>query len=208
MKKVCFYFWNFIICCVFGFIMETLWCILKNRKYESRKGLLYGPFIPIYGIAGMVLAIVITELDISALYLIFMLGFVISTVIEYIASYLQEKIFNSKSWDYSNFPLNLGGRINLLYSILFGLASLIWYISCYELSIKLFNKINYGLMEGVSILLFIFMLYNILISCIAVYRTKERRNKIERTGRFWQYIDRKYPDEKVLKVYANMDFIK
>lgn len=208
MKKVCFYFWNFIICCVFGFIMETLWCILKNRKYESRKGLLYGPFIPIYGIAGMVLAIVITELDISALYLIFMLGFVISTVIEYIASYLQEKIFNSKSWDYSNFPLNLGGRINLLYSILFGLASLIWYISCYELSIKLFNKINYGLMEGVSILLFIFMLYNILISCIAMYRTKERRNKIERTGRFWQYIDRKYPDEKVLKVYANMDFIK
>lgn len=89
--------------------METLWCILKNRKYESRKGLLYGPFIPICGIAGMVLAIVITELDISALSLIFMLGFVISTVIKYIAGYLQEKFFNSKSWDYSNFPLNLGG---------------------------------------------------------------------------------------------------
>lgn len=207
MGKIYFYFWNFIICSILGYILETIWCIIRIKKYESRKGLLYGPFIPIYGIAGMLLAIFITEFNINHKFLIFVIGVIISTIIEYVSSYLQEKIFDSKSWDYSHFRFNIGGRVNLQFSIFFGIAALIWYISCYELTIKIFNSINYSLLEITSIMLIIFMLYDIVISSLAVYRTKERRNKKIRNGRFWNYIDKKYPDDKVLKVYANIKFI-
>ena len=207
MRKIYFYFWNFVICSILGFIIETIWCIIRNKKFESRKGLLYGPFIPIYGIAGMILAILITELNIERKLIIFLLGVSVSTIIEYVASYLQEKVFGSKSWDYSHFRFNIKGRVNLQFSIFFGFAILLWYLSCYELTIKLFNIINYNAIEFISTLFILFMIYNIIISTIAVYRTKERVNKIERNSKFWNYIDKKYPNNKVLKVYANMKFI-
>jgi len=119
----------------------------------------------------------------------------------------KKKIFNSKWWDYSHFRFNISGRVNLQLSMFFVIVALAWYIFYYELTIKIFNSINYSLLETISIILIIFMLYDIFISSMAVYRTKERRKKIIRNGKFWKYIDKKYPDDKVLKVYANIKFI-
>ncbi|MBO5121369.1 MAG: hypothetical protein J6C28_06770 [Bacilli bacterium] len=47
------YLWLFIFGSFFGFVIETIWCLIRWRKLESRKGLIYGHFIPIYGIAGV-----------------------------------------------------------------------------------------------------------------------------------------------------------
>lgn len=38
--------WIFVIGCIIGFIVETLWCYARWGKIESRKGLIYGPFTP------------------------------------------------------------------------------------------------------------------------------------------------------------------
>lgn len=207
LKKICFYFLNFVICSIFGCIIETIWCILKNKRYESRKGLLYGPFIPIYGLAGMILAILIAEFNIKNIVLVFFIGVIVSTIIEFLSSYLQEKIFHSKSWDYSNFPCNLNGRVNLIYSILFGIVAVLWYVLCYEFSLKIFNNIEFEIIKIISLLLFMFIIFDMAISFLVVYRVKMRRSAVIKTNNFWKYIDKKYPDEKVLKAYANMEFM-
>jgi len=46
-----------------------------------------------------------------------------------------------------------------------------------------------------------------ILSFIVVYRAKMRRSAIIRNNKFWKYIDKKYPDERILKAYSNMEFM-
>ena len=205
MKAVVCYFWLFILSCFLGFIIETIWCFIKNGKFESRKGLIYEPFIPIYGITGVLIVLVVKFLNLKENYEIFIVGFFISTIIEYISSFLQEKIFATKSWDYTKYPLNLQGRVNLIYSCLFGLITTLIYRLFLLPFLTLFAKIKIKFfLIFITILELIFLLFDISISSIAVYRMKERRNNIKRNGKFWSFLDRKYNDKYLKKVYANM----
>ncbi|MBQ9833992.1 MAG: putative ABC transporter permease [Bacilli bacterium] len=209
MKILLCYFWIFILGNFLGFIIETVWCFIKNGRLESRKGLIYEPFIPIYGVTGVLIVLVIHLLKISQIYEIFMVGVLISTIIEYISSFLQEKIFATKSWDYTKFPINLNGRVNLIYSILFGLVTTMAYKLFLLPFITFFAKIKVKLfLIVISVGELIFLLYDIIISFIAVYRMKERRNNITRNNKFWTYIDNKYNDNYLKKVYSNMVPIK
>ena len=56
-KKITFHdvFWYFIIFSIIGLIVEMLFCYVTTGQIESRKGLIWGPFCPIYGVGGAVL---------------------------------------------------------------------------------------------------------------------------------------------------------
>ena len=49
--------WIFIIGCIIGFVVETIWCYVQYGHFESRKGLIYGPFSPVYGFGGVLLTL-------------------------------------------------------------------------------------------------------------------------------------------------------
>lgn len=209
MNKILCYFWIYAITSFLGFIFESIWCFIRYGKIENRKGLICEMSIPIYGISGVLIMIFINKYNLFKSIYVFLIGFVISSVIEFLASLLQEKIFETKSWDYSKIPLNIGGRINLVYSVMFGLVTLLSYEMIIIPYMNIFNKLNINsLFIIISILLFIFIIYDIFISVIAVYRMKERRKNIKRESRFWNYIDNKYTDEYLNKVYANMVNVK
>ena len=199
--KIISYFWLFLIGSFVGFIMETIWCLLKNKRFEWR---IYEPIIPIYGLAGLIILLVCNYLKVKSSFAIFLVGFVVSTVVEYVASFIQEKLFGTISWDYSEFPLNLGGRVNFLYSILFGLAATISYKSILFPINEYFLSIN---LTSTVITLFIisvaFFINDVIISGIAAFRMKERGNNIKRTSYFWHLIDNKYNDDYLKKVYPN-----
>lgn len=205
MKKVLCYFWIFVMTSYLGSLVETIWCFIKNKRIESRRGVIYEPMIPIYGISGTLIMIVAKIFNLSKWYEVFGIGFLISSVVEFFSSFVQEKVFATKSWDYSEFPLNLGGRVNCFYSIMFGMVAL----CSYKFILYPFFKIFMGLemsvsLLSVSLLMIIFMMYDFFISAIAVYRMKERRSDIVREGCFWNYIDKKYNDKFLQKVYPNM----
>ena len=115
MNKFITYFWIFIVGSFLGFLCETIWCIIRWKKIESRKGLIYGYFIPIYGIATVFISLLIDLFNIKNYGLFFLIIFLICAIVEYISSVCQEKCFGTKSWDYSKMIGNLHGRINLLY---------------------------------------------------------------------------------------------
>ena len=203
-RKIISCFWLFLIGSFVGFIMETIWCLLRNKRFEWRKSLIYEPIIPIYGLSGLIILLVCNYLKVNTTFQIFLVGFVISTIIEYIASFLQEKLFGTISWDYSEFPLNLGGRVNFLYSVLFGLAATVFYksillpINEYLLSVNITNTVI-----TLFVISFIFFITDVIISAIAAFRMKERGNNIKRTSYFWHLIDNKYNDDYLKKIYPN-----
>ena len=202
--KVISYFWLFLIGSFVGFLMETIWCLLKNKRFEWRKSLIYEPIIPIYGLSGLIILLVCNYLKVNTTFQIFLVGFVISTIIEYIASFLQEKLFGTISWDYSEFPLNLGGRVNFLYSVLFGLAATISYKSILYPINEYFLSINItSTVIALFVISVIFFINDVIISMIAAFRMKERGNNIKRTSYFWHLIDNKYNDDYLKKIYPN-----
>ena len=199
-------FWIFLIGCFCGVVIETIWCILKNKRIESRRGLIYGPFNLVYGFGAIVMTFSLSWLDGKRDLYVFLMGAFIGGIYEYVCSIVQEKLLKTTSWDYKDFPLNLNGRINLLYCFFWGILALLWVKDLYPRICGLIRKIpeQYEYILTVSTL--IFMVYNSFISACAVYRMSMRLRGVLPSNRFWKYVDKCYPDERMKRIYPNMDF--
>ena len=111
------YFFYFILYSVLGWGYETVLCSVRERTFVNR-GFLNGPYCPIYGI-GSVLFLSLLGNEKNAI-LIFILGAIIASAIEYVTSLAMEKAFGARWWDYSEFKFNLDGRICLGAATVFG----------------------------------------------------------------------------------------
>lgn len=115
-------FTYFIIYSVLGYIIETLFALVTMGVVESRQSFLYGPFLGIYGV-GAVFIILFTKYFDKNNFTLFIGGYIIGTLTEYILSFLIEVILETKWWDYSGKILNVNGRVCLLYSIFWGILT-------------------------------------------------------------------------------------
>lgn len=119
----------FAICSVFGWVFESVFAIVTQRKWE-RRGFLYGPLCPIYGF-GVVAIVLIVKAAVNQLgmtlewYGVFAVAFFGSMVLEYVVSWGLERLFNAYWWDYSNMPLNINGRTCVPAALLFGAGGLL-----------------------------------------------------------------------------------
>jgi len=110
----------FLIYSFFGWLWEDGMSLVKEHRFVNR-GFLNGPYCPIYGVGG--LAFLYTGQFVDNPIALFFIGGAIACVLEYITSYTMEKLFKARWWDYSDWPLNLNGRICLYGFIAFGGAS-------------------------------------------------------------------------------------
>lgn len=93
-----------------GYLMESSYRTIIEKQWVS-SGIIEGPFIPLYGFGAISLLIYDQMFE----YNIFIAAIILTTI-ELISSYIIEKIFKVKYWDYSHHILNFDGRICLLYS--------------------------------------------------------------------------------------------
>ena len=121
---VAFFIFSFL-----GWVWESIYCTICERKWANR-GFLYGPICPIYGF-GSLLGLFIYDLvkggylPTMEWWMIFILGFIVSMVLEYPTSWALEKLFKARWWDYSDVPLNINGRTSVPTSVAFGCAAIL-----------------------------------------------------------------------------------
>ncbi len=116
-----YYFLFFIIYGFIGWVYESTLCSITQKKFVNR-GFLSGPICPIYGF-GAIAAILALYQKTDNIFIIFLSSMAIMSLIEYLTSWLMEKIFHMRWWDYSDRPFNISGRIYLLGSLVFGALS-------------------------------------------------------------------------------------
>lgn len=116
------YFILFLIFSFIGWSLEITLTFIKKKKFVNR-GFLIGPYCPIYGTGGIIMVLFLTNYLHSPI-ILFCMGVIISSLLEYITSYLMEKVFNLRWWDYSGEKYNIEGRVCLTTSIAFGLLGL------------------------------------------------------------------------------------
>ncbi len=109
----------FIIFSCVGWISEVLYVgIFFEHKFVNR-GFLHGPLCPIYGFGGLSILLLPQELY-STWGPLFCASMLFGTVVEYVSSWILEKLFHTRWWDYSHYKFNIRGRVCLLNSLLFG----------------------------------------------------------------------------------------
>lgn len=189
-----------------GVVVELIWCLLRHGYLESRSGLVYGPFNLLYGAGAVALTLTLYRYRNRGGWISFLGGFIVGSVLEYVCSFGQEMLLGSRSWDYSSAPFNLNGRICLLYSVFWGLLGYLWVKNIYPRMARWILKIPNKIGKIITWILTVFFIINILVTCLAVGRWSQRVNGTEPSDSFFAYIDERFPDERMERIFANMEF--
>lgn len=201
----------FVIGSLFGTIYEQVLNLVKvyfqTREvvWELRRGVIYGPFNPLYGAGAVLFVILLVKPNYSKIKT-FILGAIIGGVFEFIISFLQELVVNTTSWDYSNYILNIGGRTNVPYMIVWGALALVFAKFIYPYLSKWIEMIPIKIGNIIFYFLLIFLIIDMLISWTALFRSSMRRDGAEAISPIGKFYDRVYSDEVLAKSFPNMNF--
>jgi len=199
-------FWVFFIGCFAGVIIERIWALIRYGIWEPRVGLVYGPFNLVYGIGAWALTTTLYRFRNRSWIFSFLGGMLIGSVVEYGCSFFQEMLFGSVSWDYSNRPFNLHGRICLLYSVYWGMLGVIWIKDLYPRMARLILKIPNRVGKPLTWMLTVFMILNTLLTGCCMFRWMERRNGQSAENWMEEHLDQYYPNERMEKIFSNLQF--
>lgn len=199
-KLVCLFFLGAFL----GDITETVFCLATTGKLMSRSSVVYGPFSIVWGLGCVLLTAILYQYRSRSDSYIFIFGTILGGAYEYICSVFTELVFGTVFWDYSNIPFNLGGRINLLYCFFWGIAAVIWLKCLYPLLSSLIEKIPKRAGIPITWLMILFMIFNMIMSGLALNRYKERHsNKSDNDNAATRFLDKNFTDERMEQIYPN-----
>lgn len=202
-KELMVIFWLFVIGSIIGYVVETIVAVFQNGCFESRKGLIYGPFTPVYGIGIIIYYILLNNMNTKNKTKVFLITIVAGGTIEYLCSLVQEKVFGTISWDYSNLLFNINGRTSLLHCTYWGIAGILYATYLKPIINKVRIHLNKKSVEIVTAVVVCFMVFDIGISYFAANRQTQRRNNILPENTFDVFLDTYYSDEYMNNIYAN-----
>ncbi len=202
-----FMFYSFI-----GWIMEIVFTWFKDKTLVNR-GFLMGPYCPIYG-SGCILIILLLNKYFNDPIALFIMSLVICSILEYMSSYIMEKLFKARWWDYSDRKFNINGRICLETLIPFGLLGclLMYVINPFVSNILLL--IPSKVLDAIAIILFIIFVIDMITSYsiitkihlssrqIVMDNTEEITNKVRKYiynhSKFGKRLIKSFPGIKIL----------
>lgn len=197
-------FYLFVIGSFIGTILETIWAFCVDGHFEMRVGMVYGPFIPVYGGGACFLTAALYKLYKLNDTLVFVISAFVGAGFEYFCSWLQEQMFGTVSWDYSDTPFNLDGRTNLMYALIWGFLGLVWVRYLYPWTAKLIEKIPKRAGAIITTFLIVFMAFNGFMSVTATARWTQRTEGVPASNIFEEYLDEKFDNEKMEFLFPGM----
>ncbi len=125
---------SFFVYSFLGWVLEVIYAYTKEKRFVNR-GFLNGPFVPIYGFGLLSLHFIVhafyddfDPLRIGSVVVVFLLVIIVSTLIELLAGYILNVLFETRWWDYSHLKYNFKGYVALRFSIAWGVIGTFSYI--------------------------------------------------------------------------------
>lgn len=216
MRLVLYYFIIFITYSVIGWIVESLFVSIHTKPFHFvNRGFLIGPCCPIYGYGSLGMILYLEQYK-DNIVTVFILSVVICSVLEYFTSYIMEKLFKTRLWDYSNKKFNLNGRICGINACLFGLGGVLIIYIAHPFLNSILNSINYDLLVIIGIIIFIIYLTDTIVSFNIMNRFKKTLSNIEirkdSTTEFKKMVSERMLEghkifqNRLLKAFPHIDF--
>ena len=168
----------FMIYSFIGWIIELIHGYVRNKKIVNR-GFLIGPYCPIYGF-GAILMIFFLKKYLNEPITLFFMCICIFSILEYITSYLMEKLFKARWWDYSNYKYNINGRICLETMLPFGVAGLITMYIVNPIFTNGLHNIPQIVLSVIFIVLSITLIVDILLSTSVMANVTKTIKKVKK----------------------------
>ena len=197
-----------------GWFMEVVITFIEDKKFVNR-GFLIGPYCPIYGQGVLGILFLIGKNTNDALG-VFLKSILICSLLEYFTSYLMEKVFKARWWDYSNRKFNINGRICLETMIPFGILGTLCLYVVNPFLMNVISSINKTVRLVLTIILgSIYILDNIIsfnvmnkikknIKCQNRDNTEKIRQDVikwlEEDSFLYRHIRNAYPNFKIKKI--------
>lgn len=200
-------FWIFMVGNVVGFVLETLYALVRTHEFQIRVGLVFGPFIPVYGLGAVAITLLLWRMYNQKDVMIFLASMFIGGAFEYLCSFVQQAVFGTVSWEYSDSPLNIGGRTNLMYSFFWGILGLVWVKDLYPALSRRIQKVPKRVGRVLTVVFTVLMAVDVLLSVGAVYRQSERVNDIPADNVVREFFDTYFPDSYLDLIFPHMEYV-
>ena len=217
LEKIEIYIMLFAIYSVIGWIMEITLGFIEKRKFVNR-GFLIGPYCPIYGFGGVAITILLRNFMITidavslvdSIWISTIVIMCICGILEYITSYVMEKLFHARWWDYNNFKFNINGRICLETLIPFTIIGQIILRYASPAFINILSNIPeiwLHILTGAFLLIFITDIsisYNIIHSFKKI-SNEAKDNTEEITKKVKEIISKTWRGKRLVSAFPNLD---
>lgn len=199
-------FWLFVIGSIAGLLVETVYHAIVFGGYESRAGLVWGPFSPIYGTGAVILTIVANRFSNSNAIAVFLISALVGSAVEFATSWLMEALFGAIAWDYSGTLGNIDGRVNLAFALMWGALGLIWTRIVTPRIARASCRIDWRstAVRAASILGAVFMVVNIAITIQAFARESARADDLPAASPIDHFLDQQFPSTWMQEHFENM----
>lgn len=174
----------FYVYCFLGWCFESALVSIARRRFVNR-GFLKGPFLPIYGTGA--LAILLLTLPVREnLLLVFLLGMLAATVLEFVTGACMERLFKVRYWDYSHKRFNVHGYICLSSSLAWGALSVALIAFLHPAAERFVLHLSVDMVRAVNFVLSVVFAYDFVSSFRAAYSL---RKLIEQSARLRREVD-------------------
>ena len=172
------YFLYFIIYSFLGWSLEMLWQSIKDKKAVNR-GFLIGPLCTIYG-WGVLAIIILIGKSTGDLLAVFLKAILVCSILEYSTSYIMEKLFKARWWDYSDEKFNINGRICLATMIPFGIGGTFIVYVLHPIVERFVSSIPYNTLYIIAAIIFVIFLVDNIISFGVLNKIKNQINYVKK----------------------------
>lgn len=165
-ERLCYLFLIFLAGCLAGWIYEEIFYWITEGMLRNR-GILYGPWLPIYGIGA--LGIYTIKPMKKHPVLLFLLCSVVTATVEYVIGYIGINFFGMRLWDYRGLFLNLGGIICLRSILSFAVMGMAFHYLLEPSAEQLVGKISSSIIRGICLIALLLFVVDCVLS--ALFRT-------------------------------------
>lgn len=198
--------WVFMGMSIVGLAGETLQHLIAFGELESRAGFIWGPFSPIYGLAAVLLTMMLEPLQDKGVPLLLAVSAVVGGSLEYFASWAMETFWGVVAWSYLNIPFNFDGRTDIFHCLIWGTIGVLWVKIGLQLCQRIFDHVNitgtlYRVATGA---LSVFMVLDIVMTVVVLLRADARTENVPPQNALEQFCDVAYPTDMLQKRFHNM----
>ena len=205
-KGICFdkLVWVFLVSSFLGALIEMAFCRVTAGRWMSRSSVLYGAFSFVWGFGAVVLTVTLQRVADKPDRRIFLAGFVIGGAYEYLCSVFTELVFGTVFWDYSEMPLNIGGRTNVLYCIFWGLLAVVWIKVLFPPMDKGIEKLPPLVGKVATWVVVFFLVFDGVLTAAAMARYTQRQENPVPGNVIDTFLDTTYDDAWMENRWPNM----
>ena len=200
-------FFAFLSASFLGAVIETVFMLLVWGELQNRSGVLWGTFSLVWGLGAALFSVALRGAARRSAGWVFLGGALLGSEFEFLCAWVQELCFGVRFWDYSHLPLNIGGKIDPVFAVFWGLAALMWMEVLWPLLGRGLAKVNPTVLRVSAGVLTVFMVCNIAVSAAALSRMDQRRKEVPPSNAVEAFLDQRYPDQFLQTYYPNMRYL-